>query len=195
MSIPITDKADNVSTLVDNVNGLTETVNEQLDVSVLANLSTEAKNTLVAAINELNNLKIGKVGDIDFQGNISAYSFNSKEFNVGPDQYNNSSINFLDAKTDLEVFLRWNSELQKWQISDPEGNTYDLTGGSLDFNENTNHLIIKMLTEEQLQSYIGPKGELVINSSNFKDIRIQDGVKAGGNSVSGEGSIKIRRIS
>lgn len=196
MSVPITDKADNLSTLVDNTNILTEIINEQLDSSVLANLTTQAKKTLVAAINELNKNKIGSNGDTHIDGHMFAKSFNAKEFHIGADEYNNTILYFLDVKTNNEVQLKWNSGKQKWQITYPGGQAYDLlTGESFDFDSNeSTHLIMKMLNEGELQTYIGPKGELVVNESNFSDIRIQNGITPGGNSITGKGGVKIRRI-
>ena len=195
MSIPITDKADNVSIFVDNMNRVTETVNKQLDSSVLANLSTEIKDSLVGAINELNNNKISTEGDIKFLGNIAAKSFNAKDYHVGADENNNAYIKLLDVKTNIEVNIGWNGEKQKWVITDTEGKEYDiLTGGAFDFNDNVSPLVLKSMNGTAIEQYIGPAGELVINSSNYSDIRIQDGQTAGGNSVSGKGSVKIRRL-
>ena len=59
MSINITDKnGDTVEILIENTNQAIETVNNQLDVSVLANLKTTVKDTLVNAINELCGTKL-----------------------------------------------------------------------------------------------------------------------------------------
>ena len=130
MSIPVTDKADNVSILIDNVNQITEHVNNQLDPSVLANLNTNIKNSLVNAINEINEKKIGSTGDVDFQGNISANSVRSSNFYIEPDEENNAVIYFRDAKTNKYAMLRWNSGEQKWQYIDAEGNVSDFGTGS-----------------------------------------------------------------
>lgn len=195
MSIPITDKADNVSIFVDNMNQVTDIINNQLDSSVLANLSTEIKDSLVGAINELNANKISTEGDIKFLGNIAAKSFNARDYHIGADENNNAYIKLLDVKTNIEVNIGWNGEKQRWVITDPTGIEYDiLTGEAFDFNKNENSLIIKTLGATSIERYVGSAGELVINSSNYSDIRIQDGMTAGGNSVSGKGSIKIRRI-
>ena len=195
MSIPITDKADNVSIFVDNMNRVTESVNEQLDSSVLANLTTKIKDSLVGAINELNENKISAEGDIKFLGDIAAKSFNAGDYHVGADENNNAYIHFLDVKTNIEVNIGWNGEKQKWVISDNEGNEHDiLSGGVFDFNENNDPLILKTLSDSSIDNYMGPAGELVINASNYSDIRIQDGKTKGGNSVSGMGSVRIRRL-
>lgn len=198
MSVPITDKADNMSKLVDNVNVITNTVNEQLDSSVLANLTTKVKDTLVNAINELNKTKISSEGDITFLGNIIAKSFSAKDFEVGFDENGNSYIDFIDAKTNIKVHFGWNESRNSWVITDKDGNIYDiLTGASFDFNKNNDPLLLKGLNQDEIDEYVGPERELVINTTNFKDIRIQDGVTPGGKKISGSGEnvIKIRRIS
>ena len=107
MSVPITDKADNMSKLVDNLNVITNEVNEQLDPSVLANLTTKVKDTLVNAINELNRTKISSEGDITFLGDIIAKSFSAKNYEVGFDENGNSYIDFIDAKTNAKVHFGW----------------------------------------------------------------------------------------
>lgn len=199
MSVPITDKADNMSKLVDNLNIITNEVNEQLDPSVLANLTTKVKDTLVNAINELNQNKISREGDITFLGDIIAESFSAKNYEVGFDENGNSYIDFIDAKTNIKVHFGWNESRNNWVISDKDGNIYDiLTGASFDFNKNNDPLLLKGLNQDEIETYIGPEREVVINTSNYQDIRIQDGVTAGGKKISGSGEgsvIKIRRIS
>lgn len=131
MSVPITDLADNIRQLVDNLNALTTVANEQLDVSVLNNLTTDAKNTLVAAINELNAKKVNSEGNIHITGDIMASSFDAKTFKVGADENNNAYIQFLDVLTNQYVKLGWNGALQKWVVVDINGNISDIgSGGS-----------------------------------------------------------------
>lgn len=207
MSINITDKVgDNVETLVDNTNEAIVTVNNQLDSSVLANLTTEVKDTLVNAINEINQKKFDKSGD-NINGDLT---INGKLIadqiilNVGED--NNSSVYFYDTTGTVHIKLFWNNNLRKWQLSFPDGKIVDIaTSDDLDniqtqindavaninynFNTNVKPLIFKQLPASEIDNYTGPAGEIILNSSVWGELRVHDGVTKGGVIVFGGSSI------
>ena len=203
MSINITDKvADTVEVLIENTNQAITTVNNQLDVSVLANLKTTNKDTLVNAINDLVDSKLGTDAssinnDFTVNGQLTANSIKIKT-----DEDGNSSVYFYNTSGDNFVKLFWNNSLQKWQLSFPDGsivdilNTNDLNNiqdqiddisNKINYNFNTNGktLIMKQLSSEEIVSYVGEAGEIVINSDDWGEIRVQDGVTPGGNIISG----------
>lgn len=203
MSINITDKvADTVEILIENTNQAITTVNNQLDVSVLANLKTTNKDTLVNAINDVVDSKLSVDADSinnDFTVNGQLTANNIK---IKTDENGNSSVYFYNTTGDNFVKLFWNNSLQKWQLSFPDGsivdilNTNDLNNiqeqiddisDKVDYNFNTNGktLVMKQLSSNEIASYVGEAGEIVINSDDWGEIRVQDGVTPGGNIISG----------
>ena len=203
MSINITDKvADTVEVLIENTNQAITTVNNQLDASVLANLKTTNKDTLVNAINDLVDSKLGTDADSinnDFTVNGQ---LTSNSIKIKTDEDGNSSVYFYNTSGDSFVKLFWNNSLQKWQLSFPDGsivdilNTNDLNNiqdqiddisNRINYNFNTNGktLVMKQLSSDEITSYVGEAGEIIINSDDWGEIRVQDGVTPGGNVISG----------
>lgn len=203
MSINITDKvADTVEVLIENTNQAITTVNNQLDVSVLANLKTTNKDTLVNAINDLVDNKLGIDtdtidGDLTINGSLTA-----NNIKIQTDENGNSVVLFYDTTSSSYVRLFWNNSLRKWQLSFPDGSIVDILNSNdleeiqnqiddisskIDYNFNTNGktLILKQLSDVEIAKYVGPAGEIVINTDNWGEIRIQDGTTVGGNVISG----------
>lgn len=207
MSINITDKVgDNVETLVDNTNEAIVTVNNQLDSSVLANLTTEVKDTLVNAINEINQKKFNKTdnyipNDLSIGGKLIA-----DQVVLSIDEDNNSSVYFYDTTNKAHIKLFWNNNLRKWQLSFPDGKIVDIANSddlnniqiqideaiasiNYDFNTNVKPLIFKQLPANEINEYTGSAGEIVLNSSDWSEIRVHDGVTKGGVIVSGGSTV------
>ncbi len=208
MSINTTDKnADNVETLVDNTNEAITLVNEQLDESVLNNLTTENTDTLVNAINELNETKLDKnatqiLNDFTINGHLSANSIA-----VNTDADGNSVVYFYDTTSSSYLKLFWNNSVQKYQLVFPDGSIVDIANSldvadlqeqidnissSINYNFNTNGqtLILKQMSSAEIASYVGPAGEIVINSEEWGEIRVQDGTTVGGIVISGSVFVK-----
>ena len=203
MSINITDKnGDTVEILIENTNQAIETVNNQLDVSVLANLKTTVKDTLVNAINELYGTKLdnnanGVPNDFKVNGLLEVESIK-----INLDEDGNSTIWFYDSTDEMYVKLFWNNSLRNWQLSYPDGKVLTIANNedienlqnqidniastlNFNFNNNGNTLIIKYMSGELVNQYVGVAGEIVINSDNFDEMRILDGVTPGGSVISG----------
>lgn len=172
-----------------NHNEVVDLVNFHLDESVLDGLSTDNKNTYVAAINELNTEKLDKSGgtisgSLDLTGVLNV----SSKIQVGQNGGGDSVIEFFDDSAGAYRSLKWDDTESKFILEDSSGTDREIhhEASEVDYDSIAGTMQLWRGTTDENDAYTGKEGELTYDTEK-EQIRVHDGSTAGGHRfVSGD---------
>ena len=188
---------DTFLTFMEKTNAAVEVVNMQISDEQLARLTTDDKETIVGAINEINkymlNTKGGTVeGNLTTTGYLSSNTF----IRIGANNNGDTIIYLYDDKRNVYKMLKWNNEKDDLTIEDNAGNhnkvlhenqIIDCTSMNIDLQQKT---MIKNLNDSSTLK----EGQIVYLPDN-KHLVYHDGNKKGGYTVvNTEDIVDLRKL-
>ena len=176
---------DTFLTFMEKTNAAVDVVNRQISDEQLARLTTDDKETIVGAINEINKHMLNtKGGTVEGNLTTTGYLSSNKFIRIGANNNGDTIIYLYDDKRNVYKMLKWNNEKDDLTIEDNAGNhnkvlhenqVIDCTSMGIDLQQKT---MIKNLNDASVLK----EGQIIYLPDN-KHLVYHDGKIQGGYTI------------